>query len=185
MTKVAEAMTENVARLKETVEINREIAERQKSFGQLQLRAYISVVVGGAAYQERDKNIKFSANPLLINSGATAATNVRHEIRAAIVPAPVAPDFVFPDAPPSGSGNGQIPPHQNRSISALVSDFCADEEVADIKVGKGKILLTWGYVTYDDVFGNHQRTEFCQTLTFLMPNNAVYGAYVADRNTAT
>jgi hypothetical protein len=158
MNTVAETTVQNVRQLKETVATNREIADRQKLLGELQLRAYVNVIIGNATYQEREKNIKFGASPTLVNSGATAAKKLRYVIRAAILSIPLPDGFVFPDTTPVRSEEGMIPPHQPRTISAVVEDFYDDVEVADIKIGKGRALFTWGTVTYEDVFGatNHR-----------------------------
>jgi hypothetical protein len=48
---VAGSMAENVERLRETVEINRGIGNRQKTFGEMQMRAYISVLAGSLSDQ--------------------------------------------------------------------------------------------------------------------------------------
>src|SRR5262249_20928665 len=47
-----------------------------------QLRAYLSVVIGTAVYQERDKNLRFEAKPTIVNTGQTPAYNVRYRIKA-------------------------------------------------------------------------------------------------------
>lgn len=185
MSTVAQTTLQNVQHLRQTVATNREIADRQKMLGELQLRAYVNVIIGTATFQERGKNIKFGASPLLVNSGATPAKKLRYVIRAAVLPVPLPDGFVFPDTTPSQSVEGMIPPHQNRTISASVEDFCDDQEVDDIKIGKGRMLFTWGTVNYEDAFGVNQTTEFCQTLMFLPPDNRVLGFYTPNRNTAT
>jgi hypothetical protein len=59
-------MAVNVDRLRETVDIargnaatSREIADNQKRISELQLRAYLYVIIGSAVYQERDKGLRF------------------------------------------------------------------------------------------------------------------------------
>jgi hypothetical protein len=42
-----------------------------------ELRAYVSVVVGSAVYQEREKNLRFEGKPLMVNTGRTPAYKSR------------------------------------------------------------------------------------------------------------
>jgi hypothetical protein len=116
-----------------------------------QMRAYISVVIGGAVYQERTKNLKFQAVPSIVNAGLTPAHKVSFKAVAAILPRPLPEDFAFP-LPDETSGTSVVGPRQNITISPVVGDFCDDAEVEDIKTGaKGKALYTWGIFIYEDI----------------------------------
>jgi hypothetical protein len=184
MGSVAESMEINVGALKETVATNKEIAARQKILGELQLRAYVSVVIGDAIYQDRAEGLRFEGRPLLVNNGHTPADKVVHTSRSAILPVPLPSDFVFPDPPAATSDENMIGPHQTRILSGVVEDYCDDVEVGNIKRGTGKALYTWGTVTYEDAFKVKHRTNFCQILTWL-PNGRILGYYVPNRNDAT
>lgn len=59
-----------------------------------QMRAYLTVNIGAAIYQERAKNWKFEGKPLLINTGHTPAKKVSFKASAAILKAPLPDDFV-------------------------------------------------------------------------------------------
>jgi hypothetical protein len=61
-----------------------------------QMRAYITVLVGQAFYQERAKNIRFEARPAVVNSGLTPAHKVRFAAKADILPVPIPADFAYP-----------------------------------------------------------------------------------------
>lgn len=61
-----------------------------------QMRAYVTVNIGSAVYQERSKGLRFEGKPLLINTGHTPAKNVSFRASAAILEAPLADDFTFP-----------------------------------------------------------------------------------------
>jgi hypothetical protein len=60
-----------------------------------QLRAYLSIVIGQATYQDDARNIRFEAKPLLINNGETPAYNVRVRIKADILTDSVSKNFTF------------------------------------------------------------------------------------------
>lgn len=148
----------------------------------LQMRPYLSVIIGSAAYQERDKNIKFAAHPTLINAGNTPARNVSYAASAAILPVPVPQGFVWPpvSAPEAGADMG---PHETRILSAIVPDFVADEDVESIKLSRDRALFVWGIVRYTDVFGDEHHTEFSQNLLWL--SDKIMGYYTLGRNRAT
>jgi len=184
MQSVAESMAINVAALKETVATNKEIAARQKTLGELQLRSYISVIIGTAIYQDRANNLRFEAKPLLVNYGSTPARKVRHVTYAAILPVPLPKDFKFTYPEVESGGENLIGPHQNRTLSRIVEDYVDDTEVERIKRGMGHALHTWGFVTYEDAFGVPRRSNFGQILIWL-PNDQVQGYFLPDMNDAT
>ena len=64
-----------------------------------QLRAYLSVIIGTAVYQERDKNFRFEAKPAIVNNGQTPAYNVRYRIKADIFTDSVAASYTFREPP--------------------------------------------------------------------------------------
>jgi hypothetical protein len=148
-----------------------------------QMRAYISVSIGGAVYQERAKNLRFQGKPVLINSGFTPAHKVRHKSNAAILPIPLPQDFGYP-LPETDLGASLIGPRQQAVLSPIVDGFVADEEVEDIKAGKGKALYVWGIVEYEDVFKRKQETRFCQVLTWLQ-DGTVWGYFIPGHNDGT
>jgi hypothetical protein len=88
----------------------------------------------------------------------------------------------LPDNLPWSDG-GVLGPHQNFILNGLVDNFLPDNEVEAIKIGEGRRLYTWGTVTYRDVFGETQTTDFSQSVIWL-PNGQIYGNY-HGRNSAT
>jgi hypothetical protein len=151
-----------------------------------QMRAYLSVIIGSAVYQERTKGLKFEAKPLVINAGHTPAKNVTTRSNAAILPGPSLPDdFTFP-LPSEIKSTATIGAGQNAHLSAVVEDLVEDAEVEDIKLGKHpKCLWVWGIVTYEDVFGETQSSKFCQSLFWSSDNKNVFGYYYHKNNEAT
>jgi hypothetical protein len=159
--------------------LSRDIARRQ-------LRAYCTIVVSGATYQERSKGLKFKGLPRIINTGNTPAHKVGYRASAAILPIQLPNDFTFP-LPTDTIGAGVLGAQHYFDIGAEVDDFCDDSQVEDIKHGIGKVLYIWGIVTYDDVFGRNWETWFCQSLTWVGEgkDTIVYGYYNPRHNKAT
>jgi hypothetical protein len=142
---------------------------------QRQLRAYVSVVVGGGWYQDRARNIKFGGLPSIVNTGQTPANDLAYWARAAILPNPIPESFNWPGA--ELGGRATLHPHHNFIANAVVPDFVDDTEVEDIKRGEGdRCLCVWGRVFYRDIFGRIQQTEFSQILTWL-PDGTIFGRY--------
>lgn len=159
----------------------------QKMFGQMQMRAYLSVLIGGATFQEGQKGLKFGSSPLLKNTGFTTARKIRWRIGVAILPVPLPPDFKFP-LPADQPGKGIIGAQQDGNMSAVLAEFIDEAEVEAIKQGFPKSLYTWGYVRYEDVFGRLHRNVFAQQL-FWIPNGPgmhppeiVRGLHLAKHN---
>jgi hypothetical protein len=147
-----------------------------------QMRAYVSVLVGGAVYQEREKNLRFEAKPVIVNAGHTPAHNVGYRARAAVLSVPLPEDFPFA-LPEKVIGAAVLGPQQNVVLSAIVDDYCDDRIVADVKKASGNALYAWGEVTYDDVFSERRRTRFCQIMTWL-PDGQTWGYYAPVHNDA-
>ena len=145
------------------------------------LRAYMSVVIGSAVFQERQDGFKFEGKPNLVNTGNTPARNVRIRIAAQIVPVADAENFPYPLPEEVAKASAVAAPHQTYILSAMVKDFVPDNEVVAIRGGQGKALTVWGVVTYDDIFGQHHTTKFAQWL-FWYPNNTVFGLYIPGQN---
>lgn len=150
----------------------------------MQMRAYLCVVIGSGTYQEREKNLRFEVRPLLINAGHTPAHNVSFRAKAAILPFPLPADFAFP-LPDKSTAQALLGPHQNAILGATVDDFCEDSDIETVKRGDAsKTLYIWGVVNYEDVFGASRYTNFCQILTWLTDGKTTWGYYVDRHNDA-
>jgi len=148
-----------------------------------QMRARLIVIVGGGVPQDRGKNVKFDASPTILNTGFTPARNVRTRTKSAILPIPLPADFDQSIESGEDEGGNFIGAHQNAQTHTFVEDFVPDEQVEDIKTGKGPGMYVWGFITYEDVFGENHTTKFCHRLTWLPAGN-VYGHYIPGRNDA-
>jgi hypothetical protein len=169
MEAMAKNMTESVATVKD-------VSARQ-------MRAYVSVVVGIAIYQEKDRNLKFEARPIIINTGHTPAHDLGFQATAGVMPNPFPDDFAFP-IPEQRLGAAMLGPQQNFVMKVIATDFVDEAEVPAIKAGDGKSLCVWGLVTYTDAFGVERETRFSQVLAWLK-DGSLAGHYTQQHNTAT
>jgi hypothetical protein len=144
----------------------RQYREGKKS-SERQLRAYLSVVIGGGTYQDRLKGLRFDAQPMILNNGATPAYKVRYSAIAKIIPDAIAAkyDFKIPAVPPISQAS--IGPKENRSMTAVYKWTIPDARAAKVFAGDKIALWVWGAVEYEDAFGNPRYTEFCQRLMWL------------------
>ncbi|MGA8732028.1 MAG: hypothetical protein WB608_24935 [Terracidiphilus sp.] len=165
--------------LESTVKVSSETLQGLRK----QMRAYLTVTVGGGMHQSRESNLKFDARPLLVNAGPTPARNVRHRIKAAILPIPLPGDFDDTIGIEKEEGGNMMGAHQNAQMMGVVDDYVPDDQIEDIKIGRGAGIYAWGIVTYEDVFGDSHTTKFCQRLTWL-PDGNVFGYYIPGRNDA-
>jgi hypothetical protein len=151
-----------------------------------ELRAYLAVVVGSAAFQERlepaRRDLKFEARPLLLNTGRTPASRIRFKARSAILPVPLPDGIDLPVTYDKDPGEGVLGTNQNAQMFATLDGFCQDSEVETIKKGEGSALYVWGLVTYDDVFGDTHETLFCQQIYWV--GQVIHGYYIPNRNHA-
>jgi hypothetical protein len=165
--------------LESTVKVSSETLQGLRK----QMRAYLTVVVGGGIPQNRESNLKFDARPLLVNAGPTPARNVLYRIKAAILPIPLPRDFDDTVWTEKEEGGNMMGAHQNAQMMGVVEDYVPEDQIEDIKTGNGVGMYAWGIVTYEDVFGDNHTTKFCQRLTWLNDGN-VFGYYIPGRNDA-
>lgn len=179
--KQSEAMERHIGEAARSANAMEEIVKVIDEGNQAVMRAYITVVIGTAIYQQKREgqgDFKFEARPLLVNAGNTPARGIKIRITAEILPVPPPDGFEFADPNEDFAKDaGVLGAHQNANMSGIVKDFVPWNEVADIKEGNGKALYTWGFITYEDIFGTSHRTKFGQWVTWL-PNGQVFGYYM-------
>lgn len=188
MAQVAKTLQAQSALVAKTAETSKRIADAQQDHAVMQMRAYLSVTVGAATFQERGRNMRFEARPQIINSGSTSARDLAFRIKAAILPYPP-PENIQWDTPPISGEQGFIPPHQDRIMSATVSDFIEETMVHRTMMRDGLCLYVWGKVIYKDAFDNDRETNFGQSLYWLPDNEGkptiIMGEYLPGMNDAT
>jgi Sec-independent protein translocase protein TatA len=181
------AAMEGVAKsLEITAEASRQAAiASQQSITNLrqQMRAWLTVIIGNGIPQQRDKNLRFEASPLIFNSGLTPARNVRHRIKSGIFSIPLPDNFDQSVTAEKEAGGNLIGAHQSAQMPSVIDDYVPDGEVEDIKAARGRGVYAWGIVTYEDVFGETHTTTFCQQFTYL-PDGKLWVSYIAGRNDA-
>ena len=141
-----------------------------------EMRAYLSVVVGGADYQDRETNFKFAGYPILKNNGRTPAYKIRYWSKAEIIPDALIENYQFQIIPTQELSQASIGPGEDRILTCIVPEFVNYAEVSDIKIGKGKALWVWGTLHYEDAFGDSHHVNFSQRLRWLI-NGQVFGTY--------
>ena len=179
-TRAADAM-QNVA------EATRANAVLMQDILHKQMRAYVAVNTGTAAYQ--DGNLRFASSPLITNTGFTPARNVRNRVMAAILDTHLPADYKFCDSANMSPHDATLSPRQTFTITGVVSDRYEDAEVELIMRGMAKRLYVWGTVTYDDVFGGSWETHFCHNFNFYRANEKeewkVNAFYTSSHNSTT
>lgn len=152
-----------------------------------QMRAYLSVTTGIAIYQDRARNLRFEAKPVLTNAGHTPARRLAYWAKADVLPFPLPDNFVLPVGHPPEQRSVDLAPHQTVELNATVDGFYEDASVPVIKRGVERRLYVWGVVSYVDVFGEDHHTQFAQSYAWLGPENSesILGTYLFRHNEAT
>lgn len=161
MGRVADAMAINAEQIVRSVEISGEVARQQRLLGRMQMRAYLTVLIGDGVYQ--DDRMNFAAHPQILNSGHTPARNVRWKIAVDILPVPLPQGYKF-RLPDDRHGGTIIGPGQNAFMSAIYNIRIAEDQVIRVKAGDRDALYVWGFLAYEDIFGKTHRTTFAQQI---------------------
>ncbi|SRR6266496_1808502 len=182
----SKAMDRHIGEAARSATAMEDIADKIQAGNKAILRAYLTVVVGEAIFQERREgqgDLKFEARPNLLNTGNTPARKVHIQIAADVLPVPIPEDFGYPlpEVGPDAKDAGTVGSHQTYTMAATVKNFVPDGEVTSIKEGTGKVLCVWGRLTYEDIFGEAHFTNFAQSITWF-PDNKVFGYYTMGRN---
>lgn len=165
--KTAEAMHDMSRALKSgaeqivsAVKVNKATADALGEPDRMRLRAYLAVNPGHALYQDRGRNLRFEARPLLVNVGFTPANEIRYRVKSALAPAGIdleTFDFTLPEPDRTAPALG---PRSEFSIGAVVDEWVPDADVALIRRGETRVLLVWGQAAYKDIFEEEHQTTF-------------------------
>jgi hypothetical protein len=120
-------------------------------------------------------------------TGKLPRIKIQFKVRAAILPIPLPKETGLPETGDTGVGEAILGIQHTAHMFAAVDGFCKDEEVEAIKLTSGaRGLYVWGWVTYEDVFGNSHYTRFCQQIYWTgNDSKIVQGMYVPGRNEST
>lgn len=152
---VRDAMAINASEIVRSVDL-------QRRYGQMQLRPYLTVLVGEGFYQ--DKNLRFQIRPKILNTGHTPAKDVRWRIGIEVLSPADAETFRYP-LPPTIGGN-MIAPHQDYLLNALLDRRVDDADaIRDGDASKG-IILVYGCVSYRDSMKRRYLTTFAQQVSW-------------------
>ena len=183
----SDAMNRHIGEAARSATAMEDIAKKIDDGNRMIMRAYLTVTVGTALYQERrgpgQSDLKFEARPNLVNTGATPARHIRIRSKADILTLPIPENFTFPlpDVPEKPSFGGILGARQTNVIFGIIDEFVPDGDVPTIKQGTERALCVWGTVTYDDIFGEHHTTKFGQIVTWY-PNNTVFVYFIPGQN---
>jgi hypothetical protein len=137
-----------------------------------QMRAYLSVIMNGGVFQEKDKGFRFEIKPVLANTGNTPAHKIRYWAKIAVFDSPLPDNFDFPDGDDVVVSSFALGPHQNVVLNAIMPDLLDDDEALEVKAGKNKRLYIWGKVSYVDVFEQERFTKFSHSIFWFGPAGA-------------
>jgi hypothetical protein len=150
-----------------------------------QMRAYLSVETGQVVLQEA--NIRFECKPTVTNNGFTPAKNVCTRIGAEFFKGDLPKDFNFDKTDgmiETIADLGIAPRQQPIVLSGLVRRRLSEEEIRSVFSDVEMRLYAWGSVEYDDVFGDHWKTNFCHHYIFIMSDEEkpIWLAYYSNHH---
>ena len=178
---VKESMAINAGQIVRSVDL-------QKQYGQMQLRPYLTVLVGEGVYQ--DENLRFEIRPKVLNTGHTPAKDVRWRIGIEVLSLADVDAFRFP-LPPAVGGN-MIAPHQDYLLSAVLPRRVDDADaIREGDASKG-IILVYGCISYRDSLKRRYLTTFAQQVSWQLEkgfrgkikNSRLHGRFLYRHNRA-
>jgi hypothetical protein len=169
--RAASAMDKVAASLAASVETTSQMATEQKGFWQRQMRAYVSVFLGGFIPQNRDTPYRYEVQMLMRNTGHRPAHDIRFGSRLVIRPFPLPDDFDFVIPEAEYIASGHINTGQQFFFRRALDTLISDEEITEIMRGNSRKLYIYGTVTYNDAFGEKHYTNFCQFGMWDVSNN--------------
>jgi hypothetical protein len=146
------------------------------------LRAYITLGLGGVVPQNRDTGYRYEVRMTVQNVGNTPANNVAFNLYTDLLLVPLPADFKIPafDLAKAG-GTTTVGPHQNWFATAVAPRIYSDDEENELKTGSKKLLYVFGTVTYEDVFGVTRYNKICQLILWMADGKTSsvrnYGTY--------
>jgi hypothetical protein len=136
------AMERHISEAARSAKAMEDVVSTIKSGNQAALRAYLTVLIGSAIYQEKIEGMEdriFEAKPMLLNTGNTPARNLCMKKAAGILPIPISEDFKFPLPDEWITDVGAVGAHQNYTMSEMLNYKVPWEEVGAIKRGPVKL----------------------------------------------
>lgn len=152
MERISESMANSTESVRESVNISRDIADRQKLITELQSRGYLTIAFESMVPQNPAAGLRFAPHMRLENRGSTPAYNIRFATSADVLPFPLADDFAFPLPAEPPYHSGTIGPGLHKILSAVVPKQYTDTEAGQIESGSGQRIVAWGIVKYQDAF---------------------------------
>ena len=171
MSSVAESMAANVEFLRQTVAINKGIADRQKLISTLQSRPYVFPTSIGSLWRRIDgvnpAQYEWQIRVAWTNYGSLPTSNLVICTTAALRDGPLPPDFNFPYDQGHCTVGGVLLPHTPLNSASLPwNEQLSPEQIEAVRKGE-KLLYVWGWAKYKDrIDGDTQYvTRFCWLVT--------------------
>jgi len=170
ITRVADAMAENMELLKQAIATNREIAARQKLTAVMQLRPYVSPTAVNPLYAPIKDSALFSWQIRVVwNNYGSAPTRRLSLCATAEIKETVLPDtFNFPYDEGHITKGVLLPQTPLSSAYIPWGKQITPEDIEAIQAGR-KFLYVWGWAKYHDAFEDTPQhiTKFCWTIDIL------------------
>lgn len=167
MSSVAESMATNVEFLKQTVAINKGIADRQKLISALQSRPYVFPTSIGSLWRRIDgvspAQYEWQIRVAWTNYGSLPTSNLVICTTAALRDGPLPPDFNFPYDQGHCAAGGVLLPHTPLNSASLPwNEQLSPDQIEAVRKAE-RLLYVWGWAKYKDrVEGDRQYvTRFC------------------------
>ncbi len=183
-TRAATAMEGMSAAMLTSTGITTEIGRTQREFGQMQMRAYLTVIYGLTVPQDDTTGHFAEIRFQLINNGHTPAYEVSYKADAGVLPFPLPDDFSLPIRDFPISSKSVVGPGQNLVISCIIRDRLSPEQIEQCLQGNSLRLYMWGIATYRDAFNTARQTTFSQSVVW-MRNGHSMGVNTRRHNEAT
>lgn len=146
------------------------------------LRAYLTLDLGGVVQQNKDTGYRYEVRMILQNVGNTPADKVAYVLQTDLLPVPLPDDFkIVASDPAAGIQTATVGPHQNMFATAIAPRIYSDDEADELKHGSKKLLYVFGTVTYQDIFGENHYTKICRLILWMSDGTTAttsnYGNY--------
>ena len=164
---VAISMASNAAVVKTSVEIQRELTDRNKLVTELQSRAYLDVTFESVTSQNVTTGFRYEPRMSIVNQGLTPAYKVKFRAACDLLIFPLDPNFTFPLPLQYSESTSVIGPRLNRILSGVAPRLFLPLEEQQLRIGTNQRLYIWGDVLYEDAFKIQRTVRFAKSFVWL------------------
>lgn len=172
-TRAAAAMEGMSAAMLTSTKTTTEIGKTQREFGQMQMRAYLSVNYEATVPQDDSTTWRTEVRLRLVNNGHTPAYGVSYQANSGVLPFPLPDDFSFPIQVLPIISESVVGPGQHIIMSSAIKELLPLDQVEEYRTGNIKRVYMWGIAIYTNIFGVCHETRFCQSIVWLRNGNTM------------